>query len=46
MPKESTERGKKTGDVTRAFFSRLAGEGLPLQTHCTPRGWYTHHRKL
>ncbi|MCY1059716.1 PAAR domain-containing protein [Nannocystis sp. SCPEA4] len=46
MPKESTERGKKTGDVTRAFFSRLAGEGLPLQTHCTPEGWYTHHRKL
>jgi hypothetical protein len=46
MPKESTERGKPTGEVTRAFFSRLASEDLPLQTHCTPEGWYTHHRKL
>lgn len=46
MPKESTERGRRTGEVTASFFSRLAADDLPLQTHCTPEGWYTHHRTL
>lgn len=46
MPKETTERGKKTGEILQRFFARSASEGLPIQTHCTPEGWYTHHRRL
>lgn len=28
------------------FFARCAGEGIPIMTHCTPAGHFTHDRKL
>jgi uncharacterized Zn-binding protein involved in type VI secretion/predicted TIM-barrel fold metal-dependent hydrolase len=46
MPDENTKMGEKTRDVTRYFFKRCAGEDVPIMTHCTPGGWYTHHRPL
>lgn len=46
MPDESTKKGEKTRDVTRYFFGRCAGEDIPIMTHCTPGGWFTHHREL
>ncbi|MFP2931028.1 hypothetical protein ACLESO_38715 [Pyxidicoccus sp. 3LG] len=28
------------------FFSRCASEGIPVMTHCTPSGFYTHQRRF
>lgn len=45
MPDDSTpEKGEKTREITRWFFGRCQDDEVPIQTHCTPVGWYTHQR--
>lgn len=45
MPKETTARGRKTGEVTREFFRRAAAEGAPVQAAVAPAGPATADRE-
>ncbi len=47
MPDDSTpQKGEKTREITRWFFNECQSRDVPIQTHCTPVGWYTHQRKF
>lgn len=43
MPKERHAPAK---DILSWFFSECASNDIPLMTHCTPSGFYTHERRF
>lgn len=43
MPQERHEPVK---DVLSGFFSDCASKNIPIMTHCTPAGFYTHERRF
>lgn len=46
MPSEDTAKGSATASVTKNFFSKCAAQKISIMAHCTPAGFYTHHRDL
>jgi Amidohydrolase len=46
MPKEDTAKGAAVGGVTKPFFAKCAAQKISIMAHCTPAGFYTHHRDL
>lgn len=46
MPNEDTAKGSATANVTKNFFSKCAAQKISIMAHCTPAGFYTHHRDL
>jgi hypothetical protein len=46
MPSETTTAGQKIASIMEGYFSRCAREQIPIMTHCTPAGFYTHQRPL
>lgn len=46
MPDDTSEAGAKVQAITRDLFSQCAAHDIPVMTHCTPSGFYTHQREL
>jgi hypothetical protein len=40
------ERHAPVKDVLSWFFSECASKNIPIMTHCTPSGFYTHERRF